>query len=222
MSSITYRIATGKHAGRKVATLQTIPAHADAPEGDAGTVGGYSLHAGVTAEAHEGQKLDRLCSYIARPAISEKRQSLAPQVTVRYPLKTPWKNGTTHVEFEPVDLTAHIPVRHPAGDLRSSKSAILPIRHRQTGGAGAATARPTDPLPRRLCAERQSARAAHTFRPRQTSSCGRVVDWGQQQSPQPRRKAPRDALGAAPKARVWHRREHVRPLWRHPTDRGQH
>ena len=32
ISSTTYRIATGKHAGRKVATLQTIPADADAPE----------------------------------------------------------------------------------------------------------------------------------------------------------------------------------------------
>jgi len=46
MSSITYRIATGAQAGRKVATLQTIPADADAPEGDAGKVGGFSLHAG--------------------------------------------------------------------------------------------------------------------------------------------------------------------------------
>ena len=51
---------------------------------------------------------------------------------VRYQLKTPWKNGTTHVEFEPVELMAHIPVRHPAGDPRSSKSAILSICHRQT------------------------------------------------------------------------------------------
>jgi len=69
-------------------------------------------------------------SYIARPAISEKRLSLSPQRKVPYQLKTPWKNGTTHVEFEPVELMAHIPVRHPAGDLRSSKSAILPICHR--------------------------------------------------------------------------------------------
>jgi len=70
MSSITYRIATGAHAGRKVATLQTIPADNGSPEGDAGKVGGFSLHAGVAAEAHEGQKLERLCRYIARPAIS--------------------------------------------------------------------------------------------------------------------------------------------------------
>jgi len=108
MSSITYRIATGKHAGRKVATLQTIPADNGSPEGGAGKVGGFSLHAGVAAEAHESQKLERLCRYIARPAISEKRLSLSPQGRVRYQLKTPWKNGTTHVEFEPVEFIAKL------------------------------------------------------------------------------------------------------------------
>jgi len=45
MSSITYRIATGTHAGRKVATLQTTPADDGSPEGDAGKVGGFSLQA---------------------------------------------------------------------------------------------------------------------------------------------------------------------------------
>jgi len=148
MSSITYRIATGAQAGRKVTTLQTIPADNGSTKGDAGKVSGLSLHAGVAAEAHESQKLERLCRYIARrSARSAYRSRRRAQ---RYQLKTPWRNGTTHVEFEPVDVMAHIPVRHPAGDLRSSKSAILPIRHRQTRGVGAATARPPDPLPRRL------------------------------------------------------------------------
>ena len=106
MSSITYRIATGKHAGCKVATLQTLPGDAGPLEGEAGKVGGCSLHVGVAAEAHEGQQLERLCRYIARPAISEKRLSLSPQGKVRYQLKTPWRNGTTHVEFEPVEFIA--------------------------------------------------------------------------------------------------------------------
>jgi hypothetical protein len=91
MSSITYRIATGPHTGRKVVTLQTLPGDAGLLEGGAGQVGGFSLHAGVAAEAHEGQKLERLCRYIARPAISEKRLSISPQGRVRYELKTPWK-----------------------------------------------------------------------------------------------------------------------------------
>jgi len=91
-----------------VTTLQTIPADNGSLEGDAGKVGGFSLHAGVAAEAHESQKLERLCRYIARPAISEKRLSLSPQGKVRYQLKTPWKNGTTHVEFEPVEFIAKL------------------------------------------------------------------------------------------------------------------
>ena len=114
MSSITYRIATGAQAGCKVATLQTISADNGLLEGDAGKVGGFSLHAGVAAEAHEGQKLKHLCRYIARPAISEKRLSISPQGKVRYQLKAPWKNGTTLAEFEPAESMAHIPVRHSA------------------------------------------------------------------------------------------------------------
>ncbi|HUF81464.1 MAG TPA: transposase [Burkholderiales bacterium] len=108
MGSITYRIATGKHAGRKVATLQTLPGDDGPLEGSTGTVGGFSLHAGVAAEAHESEKLERLCRYIARPAISEQRLSISPQGRVRYQLKTPWRNGTTHVEWDPVDFIAKL------------------------------------------------------------------------------------------------------------------
>ena len=45
--SITWRIAVGPQAGRKVLTLQTLPAGDPAQAGGAGNVGGFSLHAGV-------------------------------------------------------------------------------------------------------------------------------------------------------------------------------
>ena len=108
MRSITYRIATGRDVGRKVVTLQTLPGDPGSLEGEAGKVGGFSLHAGVAAEAHESKKLEKLCRYITRPAISEQRLSILPQGRVRYALKTPWRNGTTHVEFEPVDFIAKL------------------------------------------------------------------------------------------------------------------
>ena len=84
MSSITCRIATGKHAGRKVAALQTLPGDAGPLEGDAGQSGGpstllrtdFSLHAGVAAEAHESRTPVPL-----RPAVSQKRLSLSQQGT---------------------------------------------------------------------------------------------------------------------------------------------
>jgi len=77
MRSITYCIATGAQAGRKVATLQTIAPDANVHEGDAGRVGGFSLHAGVVGGAHESQKLERLCRYIAGPD-AKLRAQLTP------------------------------------------------------------------------------------------------------------------------------------------------
>lgn len=108
--SITYRIAVGPQAGRKVFTLQTLPAcdpedqFGDMP----GKVAGFSLHAGVAAKAHERSKLERLCHYISRPAVSEKRLSLTKNGNVRYQLKTPYRDGTTHVIFEPLDFIARL------------------------------------------------------------------------------------------------------------------
>ena len=51
-----------------------------------------SLHAGVAARADQRQKLERLCRYISRPAISEKRLSLTSIGNVRYDV-----NGFTSV-----------------------------------------------------------------------------------------------------------------------------
>ncbi|GAB5501338.1 MAG: hypothetical protein PsegKO_36490 [Pseudohongiellaceae bacterium] len=66
------------------------------------------LHAGVAAHASQRKKLERLCRYIARPAISEKRLSVISSGKVRYELKTPFRNGTTHVIFEPLDFIARL------------------------------------------------------------------------------------------------------------------
>ena len=69
-SSITYRIAVGPQQGRKVFTLQTLPACDEPFDDGVGKVAGFSLHAGVAARADQGQKLERLCRYISRPAIA--------------------------------------------------------------------------------------------------------------------------------------------------------
>jgi len=59
--SITYRIAVGAQAGRKVFTLQTLPAcEPDDYTDSVGQVSGFSLHAGVSAKADERKKLERL------------------------------------------------------------------------------------------------------------------------------------------------------------------
>lgn len=86
--SITYRIAVGPQAGRKVFRLQTLPTCEPEDQcGDTvGRVAGFSLHAGVAARADERKKLERPCRYISRRAVSEKRLSFTPNGNIRYQL----------------------------------------------------------------------------------------------------------------------------------------
>ena len=109
-SSITYRIAVGSQQGRKVFTLQTLPdCQSDNPFASmVSEVAGFSLHAGVATKTNERAKLERLCRYITRPAVSTKRLSITRNGRVRYELKTPWRNGTTHVIFEPLDFISRL------------------------------------------------------------------------------------------------------------------
>ena len=96
-ASVSYRIALGPQQGQKVFTLQTLPASSDGEYAQLANTSGFSLHAGVFAKADEPDKLERFCRYISRPAISEQRLSMTKQGQVRYELKTPYRDGTTHV-----------------------------------------------------------------------------------------------------------------------------
>ena len=90
-------------------TLQTLADCGDDPfTTRVGNVAGFSLHAGVATRANERAKLERLCRYITRPAISAKRLSITHNGQIRYKLKTPWRNGTTHVIFEPLDFISRL------------------------------------------------------------------------------------------------------------------
>ncbi len=108
--SVSYRIAVGPQQGRKVFTLQTIPAWGEDDDlsSRVANESGFSLHAGVAAQAWERSKLEKLCRYITRPAISEKRLSITSAGNIRYQLKTPYNDGTTHVIFEPLDFIAKL------------------------------------------------------------------------------------------------------------------
>jgi hypothetical protein len=104
--SITCRIAIGPQQGKKVFTLQTLlPKEADDDRfSPVAKAGGFSLHAGVAVQLQERKKLEHLCSYVARPAVSEQRLAMTRDGRVRYALKTPFRDGTTHVIFEPLDF----------------------------------------------------------------------------------------------------------------------
>ena len=58
---------------------------------------GFSLHAAVRCAADDRQALEQLCRTITRPALANERVQInsAGQVVLR--LKTPWRDGTTHI-----------------------------------------------------------------------------------------------------------------------------
>jgi hypothetical protein len=107
-SSVTYRIAVGPQQGKKAFMLQTLtPLTGPDPGSDrVAKSAGFSLHAGVNCEAHQLEKRERLCRYISRPPVAVKRLSLSRQGKVVYMLKTPYRDGTTQMAFEPIDFIA--------------------------------------------------------------------------------------------------------------------
>ena len=101
-ASITYRLAFGPNAGRKALTLQTVPVRTEQIKGDdlVTKQAGFSLHEGrsdasVACKSHQRKKLERLCRYITRPPIAERRLSLANNGNVVIALKTAYDDGTT-------------------------------------------------------------------------------------------------------------------------------
>ena len=65
--------------------------------------------------AHERDSLERLCRYIARPAVSNERLSVNDRGQVVYRLKHSFHDGTTHVVLDPMEFMRHIRVPHPFG-----------------------------------------------------------------------------------------------------------
>ena len=63
---------------------------------------GFSLHAAVRCAADDRQALEQLCRYITRPALANERvqTNAAGQVVLK--LKTPWRDGTTHLVMSPL------------------------------------------------------------------------------------------------------------------------
>ncbi len=119
-------------------TLQTLPAcDPDERLADAvGNVSGFSLHTGIATKVHQRDKLERLCRYIIRPAISEKRLSITSNEKVCYELKTPWCDGTTHVFFEPLDFIARLVALVPKPRVNLTRfHGVLPQQQTSLGDA---------------------------------------------------------------------------------------
>ena len=100
LAATAARIALGPRAGQKAFTLRSLPGTPllQPSKPFLASADRFSLHAGVAAGADERQKVERLCGYIARPAIATGRLSLTAPGQVRYTLA----NTSRQLEQQPV------------------------------------------------------------------------------------------------------------------------
>jgi hypothetical protein len=104
-AAVTYRIAFAPRAGQKVLTLRgATPRDTPARQTLCADIDSFSLHAAVRVEAHDRKRLEQLCRYITRPAQSEERVQLYAAGQVELKLKTPSRDGTTHLVMSPLEF----------------------------------------------------------------------------------------------------------------------
>ncbi len=119
-------------AGQKVLTVQgTMPRESDFRQDLCADIDGFSLHAAVRCAADERKSLEQLCRYITRPALANERVQTNAAGQVVLELKTPWRDGTTHLVMSPLEfmqrLAALVPrprlhlIRLVSAQLRCAK-----------------------------------------------------------------------------------------------------
>jgi len=152
--------ARGTFTRMRDAEEADVPAPRE-PEGFRGGAGveyaGFNLHAGVRVAADDRAGLERLCRYVARPAVCAERVALRADGTVTYRLKTPRRSGETHRVMRPEEFLARLvalipPPRFPLVRYHGVfapnapwRGAIVPgprrVHHRDRGRARASVAR---------------------------------------------------------------------------------
>ncbi len=58
---------------------------------------------------NQRKELEHLCRYITRPAIANERLALNSAGQVVLTLKTPYRDGTTHIVMSPLEFMQRLP-----------------------------------------------------------------------------------------------------------------
>jgi hypothetical protein len=109
-ASIQGRVATGPRAGQRLLRLgdRVDPEDLDCleatPPPRCANAAGLSLHADVAVPARDRKRLERLARYCGRPPIATDRLTQLDDGRLCYRLKRRWRDGTTHIVLDPVDL----------------------------------------------------------------------------------------------------------------------
>lgn len=76
-------------------------------------VDGFDLHGCVAFSPAQRQRLEQLVQYCARPPLANDRLQKLPDGRLLLELKTRWRDGTTHLKFEPIELMERLAAQIP-------------------------------------------------------------------------------------------------------------
>ena len=108
--SIGHKAGFGDRQGQGLRRYGTKKIEVDPEDNDpySANVGGFSLNARVWVGGRDREKLEKLIRYMARGPIATERLSESFPNLLIYKMKTPWRDGTTHVSFSPLDFIARL------------------------------------------------------------------------------------------------------------------
>lgn len=108
--SVANKSGFGERAGKGIRRFGAKNIEVD-PEGRdpySANVGGFSLNARVWIAGSDRKKLERLIRYMARGPLAMERLTESFPNQLLYKMKSPWRDGTTHVSFSPLDFIARL------------------------------------------------------------------------------------------------------------------
>jgi len=114
-ASVQGIVALGRHRGDRVRRLGEPPEAIEppAPGRCHARSNGFDLHAGLVVPAGQRERLEAVCRYTLRPPVVRERLSVTGDGRVRLQLRHRWADGTTHLEWDPVDFLGRLAVLVP-------------------------------------------------------------------------------------------------------------
>ena len=128
---------------------------------------GFWLHAATRIAGPDRRGLERLCRYVARPALAGGRLRILDAQRLCFALKTPWSDGTRHLLLSPMELLEKLAALVPPPRLH-----LLRYHGVLAPGPGPAT---SSCRPSRLPSRRR--RTARRALPPAAIGCGRRPCW---------------------------------------------
>jgi Putative transposase/Transposase zinc-binding domain len=152
--AVTQRVGLGPARGRPVIKLRTsLVQHLEeaAQRVERGArlcaqLDGFDLHGRVGLGPADRKRLADLVRYCARPPLAHDRLTREPHGHYLLRLKTRWRDGTTHLRFEPIELMERLAAQIPKPRINQVLYAGVLAPHARLRAQAVTYARPA-PLP---------------------------------------------------------------------------